>query len=104
MFEKIGYTKIDKKTATTRFNVLEGEWKNFQLEVYTYKNDRNLLITTAKICKIEKRENFVFVSYIPFQYPFKTVLCEDCPRLSQKKLQEQHERALDIVQSEGFTL
>lgn len=104
IFQKEGYTNIGKKTATTRFNILEGEWKDFQLEVYTYKDEnRKILLTTAKVCKIEKRENFILVSYIPFQYPFKTVLCETCPRLSQKKLQEQHERALNIVQSEGFT-
>ena len=104
VFQKEGYTNIGKKTAKTRFNILEGEWKGSQLEVYTYKDEnRNLLVTTAKVVKIEERDGAIFTIHLLFQDPFKTVLCETCPRLSQKKLQEQHERALNIVQSEGFT-
>lgn len=105
MFEKQGYTHIGTKSAETKFSILKGDWKDFQLKVSTYKNDKNMLITTARVGKLEKLEGgFVSFRYIPFEYPFKWVLREDCPRLSQKKVQEQHERALDIVQSEGFTL
>jgi hypothetical protein len=105
IFQKEGYTNIGTKSAKTRFNILEGEWKGSQLEVYTYKDEnRNLLVTTAKVVRIEKRDGAIFVVHSPFQDPFKMVLHEACPRLSQKKVQEQHERALNIVQSENFSL
>ena len=105
IFQKDGYTNIGTKSAKTRFNILEGEWKGSQLEVYTYKDEnRNLLLTTAKVVKIEKRDGAIFVLHLPFQDPFKMLFCEACPRLSQKKIEEQHERGLNIVQSENFSL